>query len=129
MSFFRIILYLIVCVLLCVIIKQFKPDFLPLAVICSVVSLTVLIADDLKKVISDLNALVVDNSFIDDGYTVILIKVLLISVLSKFSSDFCRDCGFGAIASAIEFIGKTVMISFTFPVINVIVELVQGLLV
>ena len=69
------------------------------------------------------------SAIIDDVYTDILLKVLLIAVLSKFAADFCRDNGFGVLATNVELIGKVIMLSFSFPVIRVICELVQGLLV
>lgn len=126
---FKIILCSLVCVIICVILKQFKPEILPVAIIASVVCVTALVADELKDVLSEFRLLVDNTELLADGYTDILLKVLLTAVVSKLSSDFSRDNGFSVFASTIELLGKILMLSFSFPVIKVIVELVQGLLV
>lgn len=126
---FKIILCSLVCVIICVILKQFKPEILPVAIIASVVCVTALVADELKDVLSEFRLLVDNTELLADGYTDILLKVLLTAVVSKLSSDFSRDNGFSVFASTIELLGKFMMLSFSFPVIKVIVELVQGLLV
>lgn len=126
---FKIILCSLVCVIICVILKQFKPEILPVAIIASVVCVTALVADELKDVLSEFRLLVDNAELLADGYTDILLKVLLTAVVSKLSSDFSRDNGFSVFASTIELLGKILMLSFSFPVIKVIVELVQGLLV
>jgi stage III sporulation protein AD len=112
-----------------VILKQFKPEILPVAIIASVVCVTALVADELKDMLSEFRLLVDNTELLADGYTDILLKVLLTAVVSKLSSDFSRDNGFSVFASTIELLGKILMLSFSFPVIKVIVELVQGLLV
>ena len=126
---FKIILCSLVCVIICVILKQFKPEILPVAIIASVVCVTALVADELKDVLSEFRLLVDNTELLADGYTDILLKVLLTAVVSKLSSDFSRANGFRVFASTIELLGKILMLSFSFPVIKVIVELVQGLLV
>lgn len=126
---FKIIFCSLVCVIICVILKQFKPEILPVAIIASVVCVTALVADELKDVLSEFRLLVDNTELLADGYTDILLKVLLTAVVSKLSSDFSRDNGFSVFASTIELLGKILMLSFSFPVIKVILELVQGLLV
>ena len=126
---FKIILCSLVCVIICVILKQFKPEILPVAIIASVVCVTALVADELKDVLSEFRLIVDNTELLADGYTDILLKVLLTAVVSKLSSDFSRDNGFSVFASTIELLGKILMLSFSFPVIKVIVELVQGLIV
>ena len=125
----KIVLCSVVCVIVCIILRQFRPDILPLAVIAAVVCVIFLAADDIKNVLAEFNSLISDNDLIGEGYTSILIKVLLIAVISRFSADFCRDNGFSVIASNVELIGKIFILSFCFPIIKVIVELIQGLLV
>ena len=125
----KIIVCSLICVIICVLLKQFKPEMLPVAVIASVVCVTALIADELKDVLNEFRILVDGTELLADGYTDILVKVLLTAVASKLSSDFSRDNGLSVVASTIELLGKIMMLSFSFPVIKVIVELVQGLLV
>ena len=129
MLFLKIILCTVVCVAVCAVLKQFKPEFLPFVVACSAICIVMLVADEVKDIADEFTTLLSDNEFIGDGYIIILIKVLLIAVISRLTSDFCRDCGFGTLASNVELAGKIIMLSFSLPVIKVIVELVQGLLV
>ena len=129
MVLIKIVAATVICVVLCVILRQFKPDLLPLAVIGCVVCFIIMIWDTAEKILEELKSVMSQSAIIDDVYTDILLKVLLIAVLSKFAADFCRDNGFGVLATNVELIGKVIMLSFSFPVIRVICELVQGLLV
>lgn len=129
MMFFKIVACSFICLIVCLIIRQIKPEFVPAVMIGSVVCLIALCADGFKNIVSDYFDIVSGNDIITEEYTLILVKVLSLSVISKLASDFCRDCGLSVIASNIELIGKITILSFSFPIIKVIVELIQGLLV
>ncbi len=129
MLIIRIVLSALVCVLLCAFIKQVKPELAPIAVIASIIIVVTLVLTQLSQVLGKLNSLIAENTLIEDGYITLLIKILAIAILSKITADFCRDCGFSSIASNMELAGKIIVLSIAFPMIEVIVELVQGLLV
>ena len=63
-----------------------------------------------------------------DIYFVPLIRVLGITYLVQFASQVCRDAGENAIAMKMELAGKVVILSLSFPVLKMVLELIKNVL-
>ena len=65
---------------------------------------------------------------IDSAYINIIIKIVGISYICEFSSDVCKDCGYGAMANQIQIVGKLTVVTISLPVIITLFETVSGIL-
>ncbi len=65
---------------------------------------------------------------ISDTYIFILLKIIGITYIAEFSSDLCKDAGYGAIAGQIEFVGKLSILSISMPVLISLLESIQSFL-
>ena len=55
----------------------------------------------------------------------ILLKMVGITYVAEFSSNLCRDAGFGAIGNQIEFFGKVMIIAVSMPVIKSLIQTIS----
>lgn len=56
----------------------------------------------------------------------ILLKITGITYLADFSSNLCKDAGYGAIASQIEIFGKISILAISSPIILALVETIYS---
>lgn len=61
-------------------------------------------------------------------YFRILLKIIGITYLADFSSNICRDAGYGAIAGQIEIFGKISILAISSPIILALLEAVYDFL-
>ena len=90
--------------------------------------MAVLLLDLMKDLISNVVGMVGYAGIIEDEYVFLLLRILLISVIVKISSDICKDNGNSTIADGIELVGKIIVFSLCLPLIKIITELASGLL-
>ncbi len=55
---------------------------------------------------------------IESTYFSILLKMIGITYITEFSSDICKDAGYGALANQIGIAGKVTLISLSIPAIT-----------
>jgi stage III sporulation protein AD len=127
MTIFKIVGFGIIATTLVIILKNQKPEIALICVIASSVIMFTLIFDDLKNVISLINSLV-SNSYINNSYIKIILKVIGISYIVEFGKDICKDAGESAIANKIEMAGKVIIVSLSIPVIASLVDIVSEIL-
>lgn len=129
MEILKFVAVSILCLILCIILRQTRPEFLPFAQIASVIILTVMITQHLKNLLEAVNEVIGEIGIIEDGYIILLIKVLGIAIVTKIASDICRDNGNSALGTNIELIGKIMIFAMCLSLVKTIVELAKGLLV
>lgn len=64
---------------------------------------------------------------INIAYINIILKMIGISYICRFSTDICRDAGYGAIASQIEIAGRISLILLGMPVLMSVIDLVVSI--
>lgn len=64
---------------------------------------------------------------IEEGYLMILIKIIGITYVTEFSSDICKEAGYGTIAGQISMAGKLTVLGISMPIITTLLELIAGL--
>lgn len=57
-----------------------------------------------------------------------VLKTLGISIVTKISSDICKESGLGAAASAVELAGSVTALYVTLPVLKTMLSMIKGLL-
>lgn len=64
---------------------------------------------------------------INKEYIQILLKIIGITYVSEFSASLCRDAGYGAIASQIEFVGKISILAVSLPILMALLDTIGTL--
>ena len=70
-----------------------------------------------------------DEAGTEAAYIAILMKALAVCVITRLASECCRDSGEGAIASKIEFAGKTAILLVSVPLFRAVLDIVKGLMI
>jgi len=112
---------------LCVIVRQYKPEMaLGISSACGVLILIAVITM-LKPSITAISELT-SAAGLDSGYAAILMKALAVCYITQLSADCCRDAGETAIASKIELAGRAAVLAVSLPVFASLAELVTKLI-
>lgn len=112
----KIMMLALVAVLICSFLKNMGSSFhlyIPIIVCIIIMAFVVLklssVIDSISKFYSYLEY--------SDKYTDILLKTVIITYVTSFTSDICKDSGYSSIASQIELFGKITIIILSIPVI------------
>ena len=116
----------IMCAIVCVLIKHYRSEFSMPARLGSVILIFGILIGMLSPIFTYLKELM--GVSISSEYSAIIIKAVGISYLTQISSELCRECGEGSIATGIETVGKIEMIVLSFPLINKILLMSEELL-
>lgn len=112
-----------IALIICVVIKQYKPEMnLYVTLVAGVIILSMSF-NGFTKVINIIENYS-DKISISGKFVAILLKITGISILSEFACSMCRDCGESAIASKIELASKVIVISVSIPIISSLLEVV-----
>ena len=76
----------------------------------------------------DLIGELAEASGTESAYIAILMKALAVCVITQLAAESCRDSGEGAIASKIEFAGKTAVLLVSVPLFSAIFGIVKELI-
>lgn len=68
-----------------------------------------------------------DRLKISAQYIEVLLKIVGIAFICEFSSDICKDSGFGAVANQIQMFGKLSILVVSLPVFLNLIDLIGGL--
>lgn len=128
MEILKFVAVSILCLILCIILRQTRPEFLPFAQIASVIVLTLMVTEYLKNLLEAVNEVICEIGIIEDGYIVLLLKVLGIAIVTKIASDICRDNGNSVLGTNVELAGKIVILAMCLSIVRTITELAKGLL-
>lgn len=60
-------------------------------------------------------------------YILIMMKALAVCIVTRLASECCRDSGEGAIATKLEFAGKTAVLLTAVPLFRTILDIIRGL--
>lgn len=118
----------IVCAVLCVLVKQYRPELEPFVQMGGIIVLAVMLFKYLKIVLDSALGLLNEFDIIDAEYLEILAKVLGIAIITKIGADICSDSGNSALASNVELAGKVMILVLCFSLIKTVARLAGGLL-
>lgn len=78
--------------------------------------LMLLLSENLAELQTTIASVSAPDGELGDSFTIML-RALGISLISKFCSDICRDCGESTLASGVESVGRMAMIALCIPVL------------
>ncbi len=125
MEIFKILGLIFICAIICVILKQYKPEYsLVIAIVCCVTVLTLLI----KEILTPITLIEekIEQSGIDNSYFKVALKALGIGYITSFVADSCRDAGQSALALKAELAGKCAIFILSVPLVFSILETALG---
>lgn len=113
---------------ICVILKQYKPEFSAALAIGFSVILLLYLLTRITPIVKALETLATQSGIPTEFFSAVT-KALGISILVGLSCDSCVDAGQNSLASNIELAGKIAIVLLCIPLIGEIVEVVKKLLV
>ena len=113
----------IISTALCLVIKKDRPEIaMFIGILTGLIILTSVIFK-LGFIIESTN-----KANIPSIYITLIIKLIGIAYLMEFAIQLCKDCGEGNIASKLEFGGKIIVMTMSFPILLSIVEMVLNII-
>lgn len=127
MDIFKIILIALLSVVMILIIKQTRPE---LAVLVSVITVTILFLFSIDKVgqVIELIKRLSDSAGLPYEFLNIILKIIGIAYITEFGANICKDVGESAIASKVQFAGKCIIIVLGISIIGNFVDTVLSIL-
>ena len=127
MDIIKIIGVGLISLIIIVIVKQYRPEFvLYISLIAGELILTMII-DKIGAIISLLTTLS-NKTAINNEFLILLIKITGIAFLTEFTVSICKDTGETAIANKVDLGGKVLIISMSIPIIASLLETILKLL-
>lgn len=117
----------LVALIIIVILKQYKPEFVIYVSLLAGASILLLSLDKITGIISLLNNLSTKAN-VNNQFLTILLKITGIAFLTEFAVSICKDSGETAIASKIDLGGKIMIIRMSIPIISALLELIIKIL-
>lgn len=127
MSIVSICMASIIAVLIAVKLKKINAEYSTLLSIGVCLLIISSIISRLSQVISYIYQ-ITDYINVNMEYILIILKMLVISYICEFSSNICRDAGFGAISTHIELASRIIMMVMSIPILFNVLDMVVMLL-
>ncbi|HBG3319487.1 TPA: stage III sporulation protein AD [Clostridioides difficile] len=112
---------------LCLVIKKDRPEIANFIAIITGVIILLSVMFKLNFIVDSIQDLA-NKANIPTMYISLIIKLIGIAYLMEFAIQLCKDCGEGNIASKLEFGGKIIVMSMSFPILLSIVEMVVNII-
>lgn len=127
MNLFAIIGLALVSTAICILIRQYKPEYAMLvSLACGLVLFSVIIVS-LVPAFESMGRLM-QKAHINNEYTKAIIKTLGVCYVTQLASDSCNDAGQTAIASKVELCGKVFIVIISLPLFENLVDIAFKLL-
>ena len=117
----------LIALIIIILLKQYKPEFVIYISLLTGVLILLLVSDELSGIINLLKSFA-DKVSINSTFLILLIKITGIAFLSEFAVSICKDSGEAAIASKIEIGTKIIIISMSIPIISSLLEIILDVL-
>ena len=117
----------ILAAVLCVIVRQIKPEsavFVSIAAGIGILAAVVTAAAPSVGAITEL----AENAGIDGEFTKVLLKALAVCYITTLSADCARDAGESAVAAKLELGGRIFIAMLSLPVFVELANMVTGLI-
>lgn len=116
----------VMAVLLAIPLRKDKSEFSMLIIMTACLLIAAMALWKIEDVIGFLKSL---ESYLGDNsvYLKILLKMIGITYVAEFGASLCRDAGYSAVASQIEFYGKLMILAVSLPILMTLFEILADL--
>lgn len=123
MEILKIIGIGLIALIIIVMLKQYKPEFVIYVSLIAGALILFIVVDKLTGIINLLQSLA-SKASINTEFLTLLIKITGIAFLSEFAVSICKDAGEVAIANKMEIGAKIIIISMSIPIISSLLEII-----
>lgn len=127
MEILKIIGIGLIALIIIVMLKQYKPEFVIYVSLIAGALILLIVVDKLTGIINLLQSLA-NKASINTEFLTLLIKITGIAFLSEFAVSICKDAGEIAIANKMEIGAKIIIISMSIPIISSLLEIILKIL-
>lgn len=113
----------IISTTLCLIIKKDRPEIAMFIAVLTGITIFLSVMLKLNFIIESIESLA-QRANIPSMYITVIIKLIGIAYIMEFAIQLCKDCGEGNIASKLEFGGKIIIMTMSFPILLSIVDMI-----
>lgn len=109
------------------VIKKDKPEYstLIIAFVSVLIAIRVMgVIDDVLREIEDWQKLLGENAV----YLSLFLKLTGITYICEFAANLTKDAGYSALSSNIELFGKMAIMVAGFPVIRIMIDMLEGMM-
>lgn len=127
MNLFAMIGLAVVSTVICILLRQYKPEYaMVVSLACGVLLFSMVLVNLVPafRSMADL----MERAAINGEYTRAIVKTLGICYVTQLAADACRDAGQSAIASKVELAGKVAIVLISLPLFDNLVEIALGLI-
>ena len=117
----------LIALVIIVLLKQYKPDFVIYVSLIAGAIILFMVLDKLTGIV-ELLANLSNKAGINNQFLGILLKITGIAFLTEFAVSICNDSGETAIANKIDLGGKIIIIAISRPIISALLELIIKIL-
>lgn len=117
----------LIALVIIVLLKQYKPEFVVYVSLIAGALIIFLVIDKLTGIVELLSNLS-SKAGINNQFLGILLKITGIAFLTEFAVSICNDSGESAIANKIDLGGKIIIIAISIPIISALLELIIKIL-
>ena len=127
MDIIKIIGVGLIALIIIILLKQYKPDFVIYVSLIAGALILFMVLDKLTGII-DLLSNLSNKAGVSSQFLGILLKITGIAFLTEFAVSICNDSGESAIANKIDLGGKIIIIAISVPIISALLELIIKIL-
>ena len=127
MNMLSVIGLALVSAVLCILIKQYKPEYAMLVSLACGIIIFLAVLLNLTPAFDVMDNLI-QKANINQQYMTILLKALGLCYVTQLACDTCNDAGQTSIASKVDLPGKTAVIVVSLPLFNALVDMALGLI-
>lgn len=127
MDIIKIIGIAFIALIIIIILKQYKPEFVIYVSMLTGVIILFLSIDKLSGIINLLEN-IANKTPVNGQFLGILIKITGIAFLTEFAVSICKDSGETAIANKVDLGGKVIIIAISIPIISSLLETIVKIL-
>ena len=116
-----------VSTILCIVIKKDRPEMANFVALTAGIIILLSVVMKLSFIVDGIQSLA-DKVNIPSMYISLIIKLIGICYITEFAISLCNDCGEKSIASKLEFGGKIIIMTMSFPILLSIVDTIISLI-
>lgn len=118
----------IIIVILALQLKNIKSEYSVVIMIVGCVIIFFYSISGIIKVVEILKKIINDTG-INDEQIIILLKIMGISYIAEFVSDIAKDSGYSALSNQIQIYGKITILVVSVPILESLINCINGLLI
>ncbi len=105
--------------------RHLRPELASISVAITGVLIFIYIAKGISPFVSFLKTAASETGA--EGYFLLMLKAMAISLCCRMSADICRDCGENTLATRVELAGKFGIVLISLPIVRQLFEIAKDM--